>query len=215
MVIACWSVKGGSGTTVIATTLALMAARGGREALVVDLGGDVPAALGIPEPDSGGVRAWCETGACSAASLAPFVVPVAPRLTLVTAGGLAERPASALEGERLCAALGSIPFTIVDCGPPGSPASVAVAGAATRSLLVMRPCYLAFRRALAAPIRPSGVILLVEDGRSLGARDVEDVLGVPVITTVPVDATVARAVDAGVLAGRVPRPLEWALRQAA
>jgi CO dehydrogenase nickel-insertion accessory protein CooC1 len=49
--IVCWSVKGGSGTTVVASTLALVhAAQSSRGALIVDLAGDVPAVLGLAEP---------------------------------------------------------------------------------------------------------------------------------------------------------------------
>jgi hypothetical protein len=90
-----------------------------------------------------------------------------------------------------------------------------VAAAASASLLVLRPCYLSLRRALQAPMRPSGVILVSEPGRSLGRSDVEDVLGVPVRAVVGIDPAVARAVDAGLLATRLPRGLERALRHAA
>ena len=83
------------------------------------------------------------------------------------------------------------------------------------SLLVLRPCYLALRRALAAPIRPSAVVLVNEPGRALTRRDIEDVLGVPVRAEVDFDPSIARAVDAGLLAGRVPRALERALKEAA
>ena len=103
---------------------------------------------------------------------------------------------------------------VADCGAADAGAGLAVAAAAPVSLLVLRPCYLALRRAMAAPIRPSGVVLVVEPGRSLGRRDVEEVLGVPVRAEVEVDPAVARAVDAGVLARRVPRGLERALRAA-
>ena len=54
MLITCWSVKGGSGTTVIATSLALLFAKR-QGALLVDLAGDVPAALGLPDPDGPGI----------------------------------------------------------------------------------------------------------------------------------------------------------------
>jgi hypothetical protein len=80
---------------------------------------------------------------------------------------------------------------------------------------VLRPCYIALRRALAAPLRPSAVVLVEEPGRSLGRRDVEDVLGVPVRAQIPWDPAVARSVDAGLLGTRVPRPLHRALRAAA
>jgi hypothetical protein len=66
--------------------------------------------------------------------------------------------------------------------------------------LVLRPCYLAIRRALGQNCRPDGIILLTEDGRSLGVRDVEDVLGVRVVAIIPVTQTLARSIDAGLLA---------------
>jgi hypothetical protein len=90
-----------------------------------------------------------------------------------------------------------------------------VAAGATRSVLVTRACFLSLRRALAAPVQPSQVILLREPGRALNAADIEDVVGAPVIAEVPLDPAVARAVDAGLLASRLPRTLERGLDRAA
>ena len=70
-------------------------------------------------------------------------------------------------------------------------------------------------RLMAENIRPTGVILVAEEGRALSAADVEDVLGVPVQVAVTVTAQVARAVDSGLLASRLPRSLERELRRAA
>jgi len=105
---------------------------------------------------------------------------------------------------------------VVDAGVvgPDSPALPLVAEA-TRSLLVTRACYLGLRRAIDLPIRPSGIVLLREPGRAMGREDVEHVVGAPVVADVPVDPSVARAVDAGVLARRVPRALARPLRAAA
>src|SRR2546426_1176908 len=91
---------------------------------------------------------------------------------------------------------GSAPAGAVVAGQGPEPAST-LAAAAGLSLLVLRPCYLALRRAIAAPLRPSGVVLVNEPGRSLGRADVEDLLGVPVRAEIDVDPSVARAVDAG------------------
>jgi len=83
----------------------------------------------------------------------------------------------------------------------------------------VRGCYLALRRAVqhAAMAETEGAILIDEHGRSLGAHDVEDVLGVPVLTTITARTSTARAVDAGVLVSRLPdslgRPLHHALRR--
>nr|MBA3268215.1 hypothetical protein [Acidimicrobiia bacterium] len=55
MLIACWSPKGGSGTTVVATALGLILAGSEGSSLLVDLAGDVPATLGLPEPAGPGL----------------------------------------------------------------------------------------------------------------------------------------------------------------
>ena len=90
-----------------------------------------------------------------------------------------------------------------------------LAAGATHSLLVLRPCYLALRRAVSSPLRPSGVVLVREDGRALSELDIEAVLGVPVTARVRVSHAVARAVDAGLLAAHLPRSLSHDLRSAA
>jgi hypothetical protein len=90
-----------------------------------------------------------------------------------------------------------------------------VAARSTHSLLVTRACYLALRRALDPPLRPSGVVLVTEPGRALDRGDVERVVGAPVRAEVGFDPAVARAVDAGLLVSRLPRGLERSLRHAA
>ncbi|HVE47651.1 MAG TPA: hypothetical protein VNA57_13005 [Acidimicrobiales bacterium] len=214
MLIACWSVKGGSGTTVVAAGLSLVLARsmpGGT--LAVDLAGDLPATFGVADPAGPGLRDWVSTPDVGSESLCRLEVEVGPGLQLIAAGG--PRPIDAAGADRLCAALACDRNVVADCGSAAHEGGLTVAASAALSLLVLRPCYLALRRALAAPIRPSGVILVTEPGRSLGRRDVEDVLGVPVRAEVAWDPAVARAVDAGLLASRVPRALERALRRAA
>jgi hypothetical protein len=108
---------------------------------------------------------------------------------------------------------------VVDAGlvgpGAGGAAAQAMAGAADHSLLVLRPCFIALQRAVAAPLRPSGVVLVSEPGRSLGVHDVEATLNVPVRAEVMVDPSVARAVDGGLLASRLPRPLSRSLAAAA
>ena len=212
MLIACWSVKGGSGTSVTAATLALVLARSSGDAVLVDCAGDAPAVLGVPSPHGGGVVAWAASEA-SRDSLWGLAVDAAPGLTLLPAGP--SGPADAAAGERLAAALDDRRPVVVDCGSAGAPFGMAVAGVATVSLLVIRPCYLALRRALDAPLRPSSVVLVDEPGRSLRPADVEDVLGVPVRAVIPCEPRIARCVDAGLLAARLPRSLAVAVRRAA
>jgi len=221
VLIACWSPKGGSGTTVVAAALGLVLAEARGAALLVDLAGDVPAALGLPEPDGPGLCDWLAAGAeVPDDALSRLEVEAAPGVGLLARGSNADglagsRPVDG-RGEALVAALGIERRPVVaDCGRADEGVGLAVAAGATLSLLVLRPCYLALRRALAAPLRPSGVILVGEEGRSLGRRDVEEVLGVPVRAEVGFDPAVARAVDAGLLSRRVPRALGRSLRQAA
>jgi hypothetical protein len=219
VLIACWSVKGGSGTTVTAAALSVALANGVPDrrrrasgVVLVDLGGDLPAALGVPEPSGPGVCEWLSSADADADALARLLHDVRPGLHLLPFGS---GPMPTTGGERLALALGGMGSVVVDCGAPGSPVGLAVAGSAALSLLVLRPCYLALRRALRAPLKASGVIFIDEPGRALGVGDVEDVLGLPVRAVVPHHDGISRSVDAGLLAARLPRQLERAVRSAA
>ena len=199
----------------VAASLALLAASAPDGALLVDLAGDAPAALGLPEPTGPGVLEWLDAGAdVGPDALDHLTVTAAPGLRLLPAGtALAGPPAKRLE--LLVRTLRDRPESVVmDLGVVRPGLAGAAAGADV-SLLVVRPCYLALRRAQCAPVRPTGVVLVCEPGRALGRREVEDVIGVRVLAEVDVDPTVARAVDAGLLASRLPRTLSRALKSAA
>jgi hypothetical protein len=223
VVVCCWSAKGGAGTTVVATALALiLAARDAPAgALLVDLAGDAPAIAGLPDdPSTPGVSEWLREG------------PLVPadglaRLEIAVGRGVALLPRGrgSLQAERAHAlaallAADSRPV-VVDAGvlgavdESGHSVAAVVAASASDSLLVTRSCFLALRRAVVAPVRPSAVVLVIEEGRALTAADIEGVLGAPVRAQVLVTAQVARAVDAGVLVARLPRSLERELRDAA
>ena len=93
---------------------------------------------------------------------------------------------------------------IVDAGT-GEPHRRLIA-AADRSLLVTRPCYLALRRADACRGRPTGVVVVDEPGHgAVDPRRRTMLSGCRSCATVSVDPAVARAVDAGLLATRLPR----------
>ena len=171
MLVTCWSTKGGSGTTVIATLASLHAAQGrDRPVLLVDLCGDLPAVFGSAEKSSG-VGEWLRS-------------ELAPRSPGGGVGGVTahrdgELGEDDLRGRR--------------------------AAEADRSVLVTRACYLALRRTVSLPVRPSGVVLVSEAGRALTRSDCERAIGAPVLATVAVDPDIARAVDAGMLRTRVPK----------
>lgn len=215
MLVACWSSKGGAGTTVVAASLALLFSRGTPQgALLVDLAGDSPAALGLPEPDGPGLAGWLGAGSdVPADALGRLEVPAGPGLALLPRGMGELRPDRA---DVLTALLANDARpVVVDCGADPTGAALTLAAGATRSVLVTRACFLSLRRALRAPLRPSEIVLLTEPGRSLSRLDVEDCIGAPVVAEVAVDPAVARAVDAGLLATRLPRGLVRELGRAA
>ena len=222
MVFACWSAKGGSGTTVVAVALAVLF---GREAdscsVLVDLEGDGPTVFGTPEPKGPGLTDWLHASpSVGPAALERLEQPVAKGVHLIPRG---RRPLANEERAASCCERLSIDdrTIVVDVGRVSGTGDCEdmvrrqFIAAASTSLLVIRPCFISLRRALALPLRPTGVVLLEEDGRALGRSDVEDILGVPVVASVALDPAVARAVDSGLLASRLPTPLGKALRDVA
>ena len=193
----CWSAKGGSGTTCVAAALALSSTA---ESLLVDLEGELPAALGVPEPGGQGLSDWFSSDAPER-SVLDLAVDVAGRARLVPRGPTAI-PRESTRWSPLHAFLsGSSREVIVDAGCGEPPAELLAEPA--RSLLVTRPCYLSLSRACRLR-RPDGIVLVEEPGRSLTASDVSRAIGAPVVARVTVDPAIARAVDAGLLAARLP-----------
>ncbi len=216
MLLSCWALKGGVGTTVVTAALGLTLNRAGHDVLLVDLAGDLPAVLGLPEPDQPGLTEWLDAGPdVPADGLGRIEVPATPGLAVLPRGRAVVAPSDRVEA--LLAALDPRRSVVVDCGvlDRREPDRVVVAARSTSSLLVTRACYLALRRATDPPLRPSGVVLVTEPGRALQRSDVEAVVGAPVRAEVALDPAVARAVDAGLLASRLPRGLERSLRRAA
>jgi hypothetical protein len=220
MVTLCWAAKGGSGTTVVATALALTSQR---PSLLVDLDGEIPVVLGLPEPDRPGVAEWLASDT-SPEHLAELLIDIGPQTWLLPwrAGALGPRRAEDVGNAARWAVLGDWLHdwsnqwgcdVTVDIGTRVPPDPLV--SRAKRSLLVTRPCYLALRRAVRSPVRPTGVIVVDEPGHGLRNRDIEHCLGVPVEAVVSLDPNVSRAVDAGLLASRLPRVMSRALRQVA
>ena len=209
MISVCWAAKGGSGTTVVAAAMAISATA---PTLLVDLAGDVPAVLGLPEPDGPGVFDWLASDA-SASRLTALELRADRHAAVLPSGHTSaiaperwDALATWLRGERR--------DVVVDAGSTGAPPP-AIVRAADHALLVTRPCYLALRCAVRSTARPTGVVLVDEPGRALRARDIEAGLGVPVVATVLLDPAIARAVDAGLLLARLPTVFRRAVRLAA
>ena len=205
--IVCWSVKGGSGTTVVAAALALvLAQRHEAGARLIDMSGDTPSALGMSEPASEGIAEWLSAADHPGVeALNNLILPVTAHLGVIPRGHNVIVP-SLVNLDRLrdlaeVIAQSTMP-TVVDAG--SGLAAIPIIEHATRSLLIIRPCYLALRRASLLTTKPHGIIVITEPGRALGVHDVESVVGAPVLAEIPFDPAIARAVDAGLLAGRVP-----------
>jgi hypothetical protein len=190
MLTVCYSVKGGQGCTTVAAGLAVAS----RPVTVVDATGDVPAVLGVPEPAEPGLLDLVSLSAApvSADDLRSVAVDAGYAGVVPRGGSLDLVPGERWRvlGEALVRDNGA---WVLDAGT--GPAWEAAAVRCARSVLVIRNCYLALRRPMAAPVRPSAVVLVEEPGRALGRRDVRAVLnGLPLVS-VPVDPAVARAVQ--------------------
>jgi hypothetical protein len=230
VLVTLWSVKGGSGTSTVAAGLATVASRSSRgpgtgSTLLVDLAGDQPSLLGLPVPTGPGALDWLATDGGDADALRRLEVASDVGPALVPAGTATEwgegRPGHLVEvlvadGRTVVVDAGTVVGTATPAARDdraGLARSLADAGT---SLLVVRPCYLALRRAVAwlsspEAVRVDGVVLVEEPGRALDATDVARAVGVPVRATVPIDPAVARAVDAGLLTVRLPRSFGRAL----
>lgn len=207
-VTVCWSAKGGSGTTVVAATLALS---NPAPTTLVDLDGELPSVLGLPEPVGQGIADWLAADAASPAAVDDLVIDVDRSTGLVPRGRGAVDAESPRWPELVTWWAERGRPVIVDAGSGPPPAALFGAGT-TLGLLVTRACYLSLRRAVTMAPRPDGVVLVEEPGRALRARDVEAAIGAPVIARISIDPAVARAVDAGLLAARVPRLLRREIR---
>jgi len=167
------------------TTVTLVGARGGSgtstvaAALALHAAGDTPTSLLTHDPTAM-ARLLGTTGALPAPDH-PFAA--GPGLTVA---GL-EGPSDAV--------------TIIDAGCAAAIKTLPADG--RRYAVVRGPCYLALSTLVSLPdLRPDGVILVAEPGRSLSAADTSAILGIPVVATVPVRPSIARLIDAGLLAGR-------------
>jgi MinD-like ATPase involved in chromosome partitioning or flagellar assembly len=204
MLTVFYAAKGGQGVTTLVAALAAI----GDGPVVVDAAGDLLAALGLAELAGPGLAALLagddpiEADALVEAALATPGLPIVP----------SGEPLDGFEPQRWLDLANALAADrrhwLVDAGT--GPA-VAMVGAADRSLLVTRNCYLALRHATQLTTRPTGVVLVREPHRPLDDRDIERVVQAPVVATVEIDPRIARATDAGLVIGRVPNGLRRAL----
>lgn len=198
-----FSSKGGVGCSVSAASLALLSAES-QPTLLVDLRGELDAILGLAAPAEG-LSDWFSLDEPSPDVLQRLEVPVTASLSLLPRGPC--RSPAQPDRYRLLSRLldGDGRRVIVDVGTHAVPAVPLIADAAV-SILVTRACFLALDAARRGPM-PDRILLIEEEGRALRPSDVSAAVGTSVAVRVRWHRDVARAVDAGLLSARVPKPL--------
>ena len=213
MLLALWSPKGGAGTSVLAAACALVLARRADGARLADLGGDQPAIFGLGAEPATGLADWLAAGPEAPADALDRLASMPRPASRCCPRGAIRPPArAAARGRGRCRARRRAARRPVahDRGcrhAPTAPAARAVVEVADVSVVVLRGCYLALAARRAQPAararrrhRRSSTSRGVRSARA----EVADVLDRPVLARVPVRASIARAVDAGVLAARLP-----------
>lgn len=179
-----FAAKGGQGTTVTACATAIALAEHGANVLIVDLRGDAATVLGLAEIGDG-VVAEARTHL---------------RVLRTTPDALAAS---------------QLPFAEVYVFDADADQADRLADRYdARRVLVTRSCYLALRRATALGNCADDVVVVEESGRALTAADIAGILGVPLVTRIAYDPAVARGVDSGLLASRLPAALRRAVTDA-
>ena len=194
----CASAKGGQGCTTIAAALAVLAARSSQPTLLLDTRGDAAAILGVSDPAPASTVADAIANAVEPCDRLRVVSVAGDRIDTEAISAMSELVAA---GHRVLVDTGT-DHDVLHRFDPLSP----------QRLLVTRPCYVALRRAIGVPFVPDHVVLIAEHQRCLTERDVSLALALPV-TSVPYDPAIARAIDAGLLAARLPRCLANAITQ--
>lgn len=193
----CAGAKGGQGCTTIAAVLAVLAARS-NPTLLLDTRGDAAPILGVSDPPPASTFAEAIANAAEPCRGLRVATLEGDRIDTDAIAAISELVTA---GHRVIVDTGT-DHDVLHRFDPLHP----------RRLLVTRPCYLALRRAIGVPFIPDHVVLIAEHQRALTERDVSLALALPV-TSVPYDPSIARAIDAGLLAARLPRCLAHAIAQ--
>lgn len=208
MLVSFWSAKGGAGTSVVAAATALVLAREQGRSRLADCCGDLPALLGLGETPEAGLAQWLASdGAPPEDAFDRVAVDVGPGVDLLPLGVGTTTTASEGSGRALGDRLRkSREVVVADLGQAEDPARRGLLDASGASVLVVRTCYVALRRAVDRHEveQARGVVVVEEPGRSLGHKEIADVLDRPVLGVIPVQSAIARVADAGVLLRRCP-----------
>ena len=205
------SPKGGTGTSVVAASLAIVSSSS-TPTLLVDLAGDQAAILGLPQPPIG-LSDWAN--GMTYREFDEIISLCHDNLYLAPTGTFDFETLNANAWDKLLRAL-SLKHSegyniIVDLGQADIP--LALRKIVDTCYLVTRPCYLALRRAVDLETAFSGVIVVNEPDRVLTSRDVESVLKLKCVAEIPYTSEISRRVDSGLLKSRLPMALQSVLSQ--
>ena len=205
------SPKGGTGTSVVAASLAIVSSSSS-PTLLVDLAGDQAAILGLPQPPIG-LSDWAN--GMTYREFDEIISLCHDNLYLAPTGTFDFETLNANAWDKLLRAL-SLKHSeghniIVDLGRADIP--LALRKIVDTCYLVTRPCYLALRRAVDLETAFSGVIVVNEPDRVLTSRDVESVLKLKCVAEIPYTSEISRRVDSGLLKSRLPMALQSVLSQ--
>ena len=205
------SPKGGTGTSVVAASLAIVSSTSS-PTLLVDLAGDQAAILGLPQPPTG-LSDWAN--GMTYREFDEIINLCHDNLYLAPTGTFDFETLNANAWDKLLRAL-SLKHSegcniIVDLGRADIP--IALRKIVDTCYLVTRPCYLALRRAVDLETAFSGVIVVNEPDRVLTSRDVESVLKLKCVAEIPYTSEISRRVDSGLLKSRLPMALQSVLSQ--
>lgn len=203
------SPKGGSGTSVVAASLAIVSSSTTRT-LLIDLAGDQAAILGLPEPHAG-LSDWVNE--MTHHNFDEILIDCDNNLFLAPAGTFDFDILTVNAWKNLAQALArkvDDGFNIViDFGTQEIP--LAISRFPHQHYIVTRPCYLSLRRAVNLEKTFSGVVVIREPDRVLTTSDVESVLKLRCVAEVPYSREISRRVDSGLLKSRLPASLQIAL----
>ena len=207
-VTVCWAAKGGSGTTVVTATLALSCPN---TSLLIDLAGELPAMLGVERPASHGIADWLRSDAPPAA-LDDLAIEVDRTTRLIPRGTPPPSADSPRWSELVEWLAGRLPV-FVDAGtgvPPSGSSPATCVRCSSRDPAISR----------CSGCRASATVPTAScSSMSRGAPCAHSTSSVPPVLPssrrVSHDPAIQRAVDSGLLRGRLPRLLARELRGAA
>jgi len=203
------SPKGGSGTSVVAASLAIVSSSS-IPTLLVDLAGDQSAIMGLPEPPVG-INDWAN--GMTHREFEEILITCNDNLHLAPSGSSAIEIFSTGAWGNLARELMQRESNgvniIIDFGQGDLP--LAFNKLADMHFMVTRPCYLSLRRTVNIEQKFSGVIVVQEHDRVLTTSDVESVMKLKCVAEVPYSSEISRRVDSGLLKSRLPVPLHAAL----